>query len=305
MTNLDLSIIVPAYNVEKYIEECIESVLKQEFKNYELIIVEDFSKDGTKEKIKKYEKEKNIKIIYNLENKGQAFSRNLGLKISKGRYVLFLDADDYLNKINFKEIIHYLDDENLEIITFNFYNLRKKETIRIKRKLEEKKIITGKDFLKLTFSTKESYPMPWLYLYSREFLIKNKLYFNTSMRGEEDSDLYIKIMFCAERIGYKNIEIVFYRENFEGQSKNKRDRSKNYQTIVETYQNKLKEINNDDELEQVLFNYIGYFTKNIIKDKIRWKDYRYIIKNRDELAQLLLKNNNYKYKILGNILKLL
>ena len=104
---------------------------------------------------------------------------------------------------------------------------------------------------------------------------------------------------------YKNIEIVFYRENFEGQSKNKRDRSKNYQTIVETYQNKLKEINNDDELEQVLFNYIGYFTKNIIKDKIRWKDYRYIIKNRDELAQLLLKNNNYKYKILGNILKLL
>lgn len=90
-----VSIIMPAYNSEKYIVESIESVISQTYKNWELIVVNDCSKDKTLEIIKKFsEKNDKIKIFNNEENKGVVFSRNLALKQSKGQYIAFLDSDD-------------------------------------------------------------------------------------------------------------------------------------------------------------------------------------------------------------------
>ncbi|MCK0205496.1 glycosyltransferase family A protein [Ornithobacterium rhinotracheale] len=93
----DLQIIIPVYNVEKYIEECIESVVNQKTKySYIVTVINDGSPDNSRELLKKYESIRNIEII-DQENKGFSGARNTGLSLIKGKYVTFLDSDDVLH----------------------------------------------------------------------------------------------------------------------------------------------------------------------------------------------------------------
>ena len=92
-----VSIIMPSYNTEKYIADSIESVLNQTYKNWELIIVDDCSTDGTDEIVRRF-KDKRIKYIKNKRNYGAAVSRNKALKVAKGKWIAFLDSDDLWNR---------------------------------------------------------------------------------------------------------------------------------------------------------------------------------------------------------------
>jgi len=102
-----VSIIMPVYNGEKYIKEAIDSVINQTYKNWELIIVNDGSKDNTEEIIKSYN-DKRIKYFYQ-ENKGVSAARNKALEVAKGKYITFLDSDDYLPPNSIKARVEYLE----------------------------------------------------------------------------------------------------------------------------------------------------------------------------------------------------
>lgn len=91
-----VSVIIPAYNVERYLEDCLNSVLKQTYKNIEIIIVDDGSKDKTLEIARNYKKEGNNVTVVHQENGGVCAARNRGLELATGKYIMFLDADDYL-----------------------------------------------------------------------------------------------------------------------------------------------------------------------------------------------------------------
>ena len=101
------SLIIPAYNSEKFISKCLQSVLNQNFskKKYEIIIVDDASKDATFEICEKFKKKnKIIRILYNKKNYGVSQSRNLGIKSAIGKYIIFLDSDDILKRDSFKNL---------------------------------------------------------------------------------------------------------------------------------------------------------------------------------------------------------
>jgi len=91
-----VSVIIPAYNAEQYIKECIESLFKQSYKNLEIVVVNDGSTDGTKAILDEYEKSEKIVKVLHTENRGVSCARNAGLNIATGSYIVFLDADDYL-----------------------------------------------------------------------------------------------------------------------------------------------------------------------------------------------------------------
>lgn len=117
----DLSIIVPVYNCENYIERCIESIINNDLPNTEVLIINDGSTDKTLEKCKNFvELYSNIRLI-NQKNKGVSYSRNLGIKKSKGKYVMFVDADDYLTN-DFSKIINLLNNNDCDVLKFS-YNL--------------------------------------------------------------------------------------------------------------------------------------------------------------------------------------
>lgn len=129
MTKPIISIIVPVYNCEKYIGRLINSVLVQSYPNFELIILNDGSTDNTKEKIEEF---KDIRIsVINKENTGVSDTRNEGIKLAKGKYICFLDSDDYIDQGYFEAIINYFKEyPNLELLNFGFYSDIENENLK-------------------------------------------------------------------------------------------------------------------------------------------------------------------------------
>lgn len=141
------SMIMPVYNSEKYIAEAIESVIKQTYKNWEIIVVNDASTDDTEKIIKSYqEKDKRIKLISLPKNQGAANARNTAIQNAKGKYIAFLDADDYWEKEKLQEQIQILQNSNADI-SYTAY-LMIDETGRKIKKRSVKKLLNLKDLLK-------------------------------------------------------------------------------------------------------------------------------------------------------------
>ena len=107
--NLFLSIIVPVYNVEKYLERCLDSILVQPFKNFELILVNDGSTDNSLSICQRYEVTNNRIVIVDKPNGGLSSARNAGLKVAKGNYVSFIDSDDFISSNFYEANMEFLE----------------------------------------------------------------------------------------------------------------------------------------------------------------------------------------------------
>ena len=115
MKNL-ISIVVPCYNVEKYIDKCLESLVNQTYKNIEIIVVNDCSTDNTYNKLVEWkEKDERIKLINNEKNSGLSFSRNTGIKNATGKYIGFIDSDDYVNSVFYEDLMNAIERENASL----------------------------------------------------------------------------------------------------------------------------------------------------------------------------------------------
>ena len=113
-----LSVIVPVYNVEKFINDCIDSILGQSYKNIELILVDDGSKDRSKEICDQYSKRYgNIKVIHK-KNAGVSCARNLGLEKSKGKYISFVDPDDIIEKNFLEDMLQTLCENRVDVVWY-------------------------------------------------------------------------------------------------------------------------------------------------------------------------------------------
>ena len=117
-----LSVIMPVYNGEKHLEHAIESVLSQEIDRMELIVINDESTDQTGDILKKWEtKDSRVQVIYK-EKEGVSVARNAGIAAAKGKYVTFVDADDYLEFGAYKEVLEKLEDTDVHAAMFGFYD---------------------------------------------------------------------------------------------------------------------------------------------------------------------------------------
>ena len=111
---IKVSVIIPVYNVEKYIERCLESVIHQTLKEIEIIIINDGSSDSTSKKIEKFLGDNRV-IYIKTENKGQSAARNKGLQIAKGEYVGFVDSDDYIDLDFYEKLYKRIKETNSDI----------------------------------------------------------------------------------------------------------------------------------------------------------------------------------------------
>ena len=113
--NKKISVIVPVYNTGKYLDKCLDSLLNQTYNNLEIIVVEDCSTDKSREALQKYSKNKKIKIVFNDQNKGLSFSRNIGLKNATGDYVGYIDSDDYVDLDFYEKLMNSIEKNKSEI----------------------------------------------------------------------------------------------------------------------------------------------------------------------------------------------
>lgn len=118
-----VSIIVPVYNVENYIDRCIQSLIKQTYKNIEIILINDGSTDGSAEKCLKWSQRDNRIIFVNKKNEKQGPSRNLGILISKGNYIMFVDSDDYVKETMVESMYNCIKKSDADIVFSDYYEL--------------------------------------------------------------------------------------------------------------------------------------------------------------------------------------
>lgn len=192
-----LSIIIPVYNVEKYIKKCLDSIKEQTMKDFEIIIVNDGAEDNSEEIIRKYQiQNESLKIRYfKKENGGLASARNYGVKHAKGNYISFIDPDDYLEPNTFECLNKYMN-ECIDLIKFKLKLVDKEGKIirKVNGPVFDK--CSGEEAYKILCINDEFMDPACIYLYRREFFVKNK--FQYRLRYHEDFGLTSLIMVKAK-----------------------------------------------------------------------------------------------------------
>lgn len=210
--NILLSIICPAYNAERTIGKLIDSIVSQKYNNYELIVLNDGSKDNTYNIISEYAKKYDNVIAIDKHNTGVGDTRNEGLKIAKGKYIAFADADDYYSDDFFEKIIPEIQKEDFELLVFNAKVMNYDEYMHdlIPKKYKQGSFIE-KDGVKKYLHGEFCHKIgngPWNKVYVNKIIKDNKLgYEQNKKRGQ---DLLFNILYVSKVISYKYIDEKLY-----------------------------------------------------------------------------------------------
>lgn len=213
---IGISIIVPVFNVEEYLEKCLLSLLEQDFCDYEIICVNDGSTDNSTEILNSYAKKFPIIKIINQENKGLSGARNTGLRYAKGDYILFVDSDDYLENNVLKSLLSIATENDIDILDFNCNSITSDNKRRLFNKdvFINERTVTGIEYLSFFSQKYKRLPQisAWSHLFKTEFLMKNKLVFIEGIYYE-DLPFVLKAYSLAKNVYYANIDVYNYVYN--------------------------------------------------------------------------------------------
>jgi len=205
-----VSVIIPTYNRAKLLPRAIDSVLNQTYKNFELIIIDDKSKDETLKVIKRYAKsDKRIKYYINKYSKGPSGARNYGLDNAKGKCVAFLDDDDEYLPTKLEKQVKSATKYKLDCLFTNNYIMLKENTFpKIKKKIKKKYIYEKKKDNLLILNNSQKLRIAYLkrcfFCLDTIILRKNNILFNENLRFGQDRDYIYRILKNAKRAGYIN-----------------------------------------------------------------------------------------------------
>lgn len=191
-----ISIIVPVYNVESFVSKCIDSIIAQSYSNWELILIDDGSMDASGSICDHYCGTDNRIVCIHQENKGVSFARNEGLKLVNGDYIIFLDADDWIEQEMLEKLLEAAERNGADMACCDSYNVEKTEDGRIVRtqrhvwgKIKEDRTVTGKELYYAIFYRSAT-------LWNKLFCVGvlDGLCFNTKMSYGEDTDFLLRAM---------------------------------------------------------------------------------------------------------------
>lgn len=255
-----LSIIVPFYNVEKYIEECIRSLYDQDIpqEEYEVICVDDYSPDNSVAVIEDWRlKVDNLKLIRHERNKKLGGARNTGLREAKGRYVWFVDSDDYVAPNCLGKLLRDAEAQDAETLLFDYATVTNGKSQQVVYPKIADRLLTGDELLR---QVQEQWyvcvPTAWNKLYKREFLMQNGFLFTENVMYE-DTDLSLKMLTYLKRIKYTNVVAYNYRQNAQSITKERPTPEKMAFTIMQQNRCAIVAENTDVEIvKDVIHTYV-------------------------------------------------
>ena len=246
---IKVSVIVPAYNTEKYLKKCLDSLVNQTLNDIEIIVINDCSTDKTKDILKNYkEKYKNIKVINNKTNKGIGYNRNLGIKKAKGEFISFIDSDDYVDITMYEKMYNKAKRDKLDLVICNFYNNLEHEDGSI-QKIIPKNLIpyfdntTLKDKPDLLLKVELA---PWNKLYKKELL--DGVWFPEDLKYE-DAIVVIKSLNRAKKIGMVDDMLNYYLIRDKGETGTMNEKVFDILTVSKMIVEELKSANYYDEIK--------------------------------------------------------
>lgn len=302
-----VSVIIPVYNVENYLEECVDSVLSQIYTNLEVILVEDRSTDSSLSICEKKAQEDNrIKLIQHKKNIGLGGARNTGIKNAKGKYIYFLDSDDYIKSNLFSTIIPHMEENNLELCYFSADVFLDGEglnwNLNTYRKNKTYDINDGKIVLKELNENKEYTSSNCMFLTKLSLIKENEINYR--------DDIYYEDNFFAFQLAVKSKKSAVINKSFYI----RRVRPNSIMTSIDKLEKRVyscKMVLNDFYSVKSNYNeetnkFINYMLRSFSKDLI---DNTIKTKNKDiqkEIRKFLLNQKFYfDFKVFGyTIIKL-
>ena len=308
-----ISIIIPIYNSEKYIKRCIDSIINQSYKNIEIILIDDGSTDNSRNICEKYSSIDSRFKILSKKNGGVSSARNVGVKNAKGEYIMFVDADDWLEKDAIITLYNTLKEHNVDIVRGNFYcnNDKRNFKIEIQNKYENIKIKKNDKKLKIEIINDlllgKLKAFVWLLLIKKEIIVSNKILFNTNISFMEDLIFYIRLI-SIDNISFYMLDKDIYCYYFNNNSASK---SKSQNKIIENIENVLsvnkivreilynsKMLNEETQTRMCTANfniimnyYFSLYKVNKIKNLKEFLEK--IIENKE--FEFIMKNINYRF----------
>lgn len=292
-----VSIIVPVYNMEKYLKKCMDSLVNQTLKDIEIIAVNDGSTDNSLDILKKYEENypKIIKII-DQENGGISVARNNALDVATGKYIGFVDSDDFIKIDMFEKLYDKIEKTKSDIVVCDYeeyYTTSKKyKYVNVTKNIKSDNLYNDVSIInKIDFA-------PWNKLYKKE-LFKN-IRFPEKVKYEDLSTI-LKTFFIANKISAINESLYLYRINDSGETKTVNKKVKDILIILEDiiqYSKSIKVFNKiKPELKEMMVDKLFYY----IVSSYQLNDKNFTIEFRNQSIDFLNKNfNNWKFDLLKN-----
>ena len=265
---IKISVIVPVYNVEDYLKECLDSIINQTLKEIEILCIDDCGTDNSIDILREYSKKDNrIKIISHKENKGLGPARNTGINEAKGEYISFIDSDDYISRDYLENLYNTIIKYDTDIVStinikrvvgeaISLYSININKYLSIFQKIFNKNHFEGisNANIKDEKENTKNYPfvVAWNKLYKRSFLLDNDLFFMDIKKGSEDEDFYQRLLLNSPSISYNHKSIYYYRE-------------RNY-SLTEKYCSDPNFIINNISLMQNSINYCKEKTPDLLND---------------------------------------
>lgn len=250
-----ISVIVPVYNVEKYLSQCINSILNQTIKNLEIILVDDGSLDNSGKICDEFSEKDNRIIVIHKENNGLSSARNAGLKVAKGNYIGFVDSDDWLDENMYEILLELIKDHSSDISCCNFFRTADSE--------EKIPPITNESIQ--SFNNIEGLNNFYTDLYTQTVVAWNKLYSRELFddvtypvgKIHEDEGTTYKLFYKAKKITYTNRPLYYYRTTPNSITTSKFNKKR--LAIIDVYEEKIKfikGINNESLYSKTLKWYL-------------------------------------------------
>ena len=209
-----VSVVVPVYNSERYVSECVESILQQNYKNIELLLINDGSTDSSGMILRSLESDK-VRVV-NTENKGVSEARNKGLELAQGKYIVFVDADDLISPDYIEYMLGIIEKTNSEfVLSLNHFTNQDKNQIDIEQVHRWLPTQATEELLypRITVGC-------WNKMYCRDFLVKNKIRFQSELFFGEGLRFITDVSQRATSIGVGTRKVYWYRTNNESCTSN-------------------------------------------------------------------------------------
>jgi glycosyltransferase involved in cell wall biosynthesis len=286
-----ISMIVPVYQSEKYIEDCIQSILNQTYSDIELILVDDGSTDGSGIICDEYSRiDRRVRVIHT-ENKGVSHARNIGIENSKGEYILFVDSDDTIDKNMIKEMITAVDETECDIVVSSFAYVYPNEIKTISNLPINTGIYSVSDFFIHFYQLYYSGILSniGIKLYKSSIIKENLIKFDDRYSICEDINFCLDYIMKSNSIFFLNKPLYFYNKL-------------NINTLMSSYKENLF------EAKKIVFEKLSYImNKNNILSKLQNEYYSTVMKDSIMIISNEFQfNDNRSYaKIKKNLMKVL
>ena len=304
---IEISVIVPIYNVEKQLERCIKSLLKQTLQEIQIILVNDGSTDESGKIAKKYAENYPDKILYlEKENGGLSDARNFGLEYAKGKYIAFVDSDDYVTENLFNDLTPYIN-EKYDMVKFQIAKVDEQGKIISKNHTPIFKGKSGEEAFDILYKTDVMTEGALGYIYRSEFFKSNNFKF-TKGKYHEDFGLIPLVMLKANKVAA--VDVFGYNYVQTEKSITRGNSAKSYQRAMDLlyyYDNMLQKIENYKIAEKSKENIKIYYTNCIILEVNNLNDKeqkKYIKEIKQRKLASNIKARNLKQLIKKIILKI-